>query len=335
MHRPRFVRGDLVEVKSAAEIAASLDPDGRLEGIPFMPEMAAHCGKRFRVHRRADRTCVEGLGMRRLGDTVFLEEVRCDGGAHDGCQRDCLMFWKEAWLKPASASEPQTAQVADNPDAVSILAASLPVKQGDKYVCQSTALAAATRPLGRWAPALLLQELRDGELSPSRLFAILSLSLLNKVRVTLGYPAVGALKGPARGGPKGDLKLAPGERVMVRSDAEISATLDPTGRNRGLTFEPDMAAFTGRTFEVAQPVERIIHEETGLMRQLTATVTLKGITCNGLCAKNCPRNNPVYWRESWLSRTEDNRAEPARPAETAHSGDAPAPAAGPVLAPTV
>ena len=331
MHSHRFVRGDLVEVKGASEIAATLDADGRLEGVPFMPEMAAHCGKRFRVHRRADRTCVEGLGMRRLDGTVFLDEVRCDGASHDGCQRDCLMFWKEAWLKPASQSG--TAPTPGNPAAVSALAASLPVKQGDKYVCQSTALAEATRPLGRWAPALLLQEVRDGELAPSQLFAILSRSLLNKARVTLGYPAIGALKGPARGGPKGDLKLAPGERVMIKSDAEISATLDPTGRNRGLTFEPDMAAFTGKTFEVAEPIERIILEETGQMRQLTATVTLKGITCNGLCAKNCPRNNPIYWRESWLARAEDGRT-PVRPAQSARSGTAPAPAAAPVLAPT-
>lgn len=313
MTRHRFVRGDLVEVRSAAEIAASLDPDGRLDGIPFMPEMTVHCGKRFRVHRRADRTCVEGLGMRRLGGSVFLEDVRCDGAAHDGCQRGCLIFWKEKWLKPASPLQSGTTPAGDTAAAVSMLASSLPVKQKSRYVCQSTALAGATQPLGRWAPALLLQEVRDGELALSRLVAILFRSLINRLRVSVGYPAIGALKGPASGGPKGELKLGPGEKVVVKTDTEIAATLDPAGRNRGLTFDPDMASFTGQAVEVERPIERIILEETGEMRRLTATVTLKGVTCNGLCAKNCPRNNPVYWRESWLARAGDGRSPRTRP----------------------
>jgi hypothetical protein len=33
-------RGDLVEVNSPAEILATLDERGDLEGLPFMPEMA-------------------------------------------------------------------------------------------------------------------------------------------------------------------------------------------------------------------------------------------------------------------------------------------------------
>ena len=71
-----FLAGELVEVLSAAEIAATLDMDGRLDGMPFMPEMLACCGRKLKVSRRADKTCVEGfLGMRKLGGTVFLEEA--------------------------------------------------------------------------------------------------------------------------------------------------------------------------------------------------------------------------------------------------------------------
>src|SRR5262245_21844473 len=50
-------RGDLGEVRSAGEILATLDAQGEMAGLPFMPEMAAHCGRRFRVDRRADRIC--------------------------------------------------------------------------------------------------------------------------------------------------------------------------------------------------------------------------------------------------------------------------------------
>jgi hypothetical protein len=40
------------------------------------------------------------------------------------------------------------------------------------------------------------------------------------------------------------------------------------------------------------------------MVQLTNTVALEGVVCQGLCAKNCPRANYLYWRESWLRRVE-------------------------------
>jgi len=311
MTRNRFVRGDLVEVRSAAEIASTLDSAGCLDGIPFMPEMAPHCGKRFRVHRRADRTCVEGLGMRRLGGTVFLDELRCDGAAHDGCQRGCLMFWKEAWLKPAPAQNEAAPPVQAVPAQTEFIT-KLPVKDGDVYRCQSTALATATTPLSRWAPAMLVREMLDGELPLTRFLAIITRSATNKLRVTMGRPAIGALTGPG-GGAKGALRLKGGEQVIVKKEPEIGATLDGKGRNRGLQFEPDMAGFTGKVFEVDMPIRRIIHEETGRMRELTSTVTLKGVTCNGICAKNCPRNNPVYWRESWLDRPSAalNAAQPA------------------------
>jgi hypothetical protein len=45
-------RGDLVEIKSPAEILATLDAKGLCDGLPFMPEMAQFCGKRFTVRAR-------------------------------------------------------------------------------------------------------------------------------------------------------------------------------------------------------------------------------------------------------------------------------------------
>jgi len=98
-----FRRGQSVTVRSLSEILATLDADAKLEGMPFMPEMVPLCGKTFRVHRRAERTCVEGVGIRSMQNAVFLEGLRCDGSSHGGCQRGCLFFWKDAWLKPAAS----------------------------------------------------------------------------------------------------------------------------------------------------------------------------------------------------------------------------------------
>lgn len=54
----RFFGGQLVEVRSSAEIAAALDANGKLDGVPFMPEMARYCGNhvRVRLRFRASRT---------------------------------------------------------------------------------------------------------------------------------------------------------------------------------------------------------------------------------------------------------------------------------------
>ena len=299
-----FLAGEMVEVLSAAEIAATLDADGALDGAPFMPEMLAFCGRRMRVQRRADKTCVEGhYGLRKLGGTVLLEAARCDGAAHDGCQRNCLMFWKEAWLKPAAAADPAAVDPLADARARKHLAA-LPTRDGDRYRCQSTALMAATAPQSTWNVAHLITDLRRGELSLGGLLAMVLRTLVNRARGLVGLTDLGALVGDDGQAPAGDLGLQPGDWVRVRPAEAIQATLGPDGRNRGLSFEPKMSRYIGGVYQVEFVVRRIILEETGRMARLNRTVALKTLACAGLCAKNCPRANTLYWREAWLERVE-------------------------------
>ena len=79
----------------------TLDAGQALSGLVFMPEMLRFCGKRFRVFKVAHKTCdtIKSYTIRRMIHTVHLNELRCDGAAHAGCQAGCLLFWKEAWLK--------------------------------------------------------------------------------------------------------------------------------------------------------------------------------------------------------------------------------------------
>jgi hypothetical protein len=184
-------------VRSETEIAATLDASGRLDGLPFMPEMAGYCGRRFRIHRRADKTCVEGFGLRRMRGTVFLEELRCDGAAHDGCQRGCLMFWKEAGLKPV-LDQNGTPSIQTQPsaaDSASLRASRLPTRAGDLYVCQSTALAAATLEMAGWNPMHIVREMLHGELAPTQFVQIVARAILNKVRSLLNLHEIGGLAG--------------------------------------------------------------------------------------------------------------------------------------------
>jgi hypothetical protein len=93
--------GEWVEVRSAKEIFATLDSDGKSRGLRFTPEMLKFCGKRVRVYKTLDKILLEATGeLRKIKTpTVLLEGVFCDGKAHGGCDRSCFCFWREAWLR--------------------------------------------------------------------------------------------------------------------------------------------------------------------------------------------------------------------------------------------
>ncbi len=297
-----LARGRLVQVRSAAEILATLDADFTLDGLPFMPEMLKYCGRRMTVYRRANKTCVEGHGLRAMGDTVLLADSHCDGAAHDGCQKHCLIFWKEAWLAPVDeAAAPAVSPAAPVSDATyrSLAAAT---REGETYRCQSSLLYQATRPLSAFGVAEYVQEFAGGELSAGRFLMIVGRTLANRLRRIFGVGPIAAVVGSPGPHEKGDLNLQPGEYVEVRSADEIGRTVGPSGKNRGLQFEPDMTSFTGGKFEVEFRVDKMIHEETGKMVHLTNTVALKNVHCTGACTKNCPRSQSHFWREAWVKR---------------------------------
>ena len=56
-------------------------------------------GSAWRSRPSSSATRSTGGGMNRMEHAVHLEDVRCDGQGHGGCQAACLVYWKEAWLK--------------------------------------------------------------------------------------------------------------------------------------------------------------------------------------------------------------------------------------------
>lgn len=299
----RLFRGALVEVRSMREISETLDTNGKFEGVPFMPEMARHCGARGRIFHRIDKTCVEGHGLRRMKSTVLLENLRCDGAFHDGCQRNCLFFWKEAWLKPVNedASPPPPVPTAGAAD-ISYWQNRFSVREADRYVCQSTELYAATSYLSRWDIGHFIAEIFHKELSLREFIQIVYRTALTRF---LKAKEIGLLNGTPGKKQKGDLNLARGEWIDIKSPEEIEATLDAGSKNCGLAFVPSMSEYIGGRYQVDFPVNKIILEQTGKMISLSNTVVLKNVNCRGACVKNCPRNSNLYWRESWLRRVDN------------------------------
>jgi hypothetical protein len=96
--------GDLVRVKSHAEIARTLDPDGKHRGIWWDRENVPYCGGTYRVRRVRDRYIDEHDGhmFEVPTECVTLEGVLCSGELSVGrwfCPRAFHLEWCDAWLE--------------------------------------------------------------------------------------------------------------------------------------------------------------------------------------------------------------------------------------------
>lgn len=294
----RFRCGDEVVVRGLREILATLDAEGTHHGLPFMAEMAPYCGKKLRVLRRVEHVFVDHLGYSaRLGNTVILEGLRCDGSRHGDCQMGCHLLWKEAWLSPADAACEDGAA----PEDLEALH-SLPVEKDGALWCQATQLPLITTRLAWWDVRQYVRGLLAGNFSLSDLVRMGGLLVYNKFRWWCGRMPSGMLSGTRQKTVSESLNLQPGEWVEVKSREEIEATLDVHGKTRGLAFVAEQSLYCGKRFRVARRVERMIQENSGEMCQLKDTVALEEVTCMGLAQRRCPRGCFHLWRESWLKR---------------------------------
>jgi hypothetical protein len=93
--------GELVEVKSKAEILATLDAQSRNRGLRFDSEMLHYCGRRYQVERRVERILDERTGemLALPRDCIVLQGVACRSDYHRFCPRSIPHYWREIWLK--------------------------------------------------------------------------------------------------------------------------------------------------------------------------------------------------------------------------------------------
>ena len=300
--------GDWVEVCSKEEILRTLDGKGCLDSMPFMPEMLAFCGQRFRVYKIAHKTCdytTKYFHSRRLSRTVHLQ-TRCDGNAHGGCQAGCLLYWKEDWLKPISED-------AGHPsDLVSIRATTTlntgpntgcqehtlwehvqktgpDEKSSPTYVCQMTQVPYATTPIAWWDLRQYVQDYLSGNVTLGRIVSGFIYSMyyhLSEAGIGVGRPMRwlydrlsplwGGPQFPRKPGliPEGQptptekLNLQPGEMVRVKSYEEILKTVNVSNANRGMYWDAELVPYCGGTFKVLRSVTRIIGEQTGQMLEM-------------------------------------------------------------------
>ena len=311
--------GDWVEVRSKEEILRTLDSQGQLDGMPFMPEMFQYCGRRFQVYRRAHKTCdyctPYPYRMRRLKDTVHLE-TRCDGAGHNGCQAGCLLYWKHQWLKEMNGSPDGIDAVAAVPavpledcqntgcteDDVFRLTQIRDLSGGSPtYACQATQVHCATDSLAWWDLRQYFEDYWSGNVGLKRIvdgliysaYFHLSQSGLglgpvmrwfyNKFHSVWGgtlFPRMAGRVPVGKPTPSAVLNLQPGELVRVKSHDKILETVDASNKNRGMYWDAELVPYCGGTYQVLTRVTKLIDEKTAkLVEMKTPCIILEGVVC--------------------------------------------------------
>ncbi len=318
----RLRPGDVVEVRPPAEIVATLDASGETDGLAFMPEMLGFVGKRLTVLKRVEKICdtIAAGGSRRMRDTVYLDDLRCDGTAHDGCQAECRLYWKEAWLARAEGASPLPA--SPDPAAMAELEriaranTRVPSDGADVFRCQATEALRASEPIGSvLSPGQYVREIASGNVGIGRFLVVAARAISWKLAKLVGQDILSrqarlhAARGRAQTAESGKLGLQPGDWVEVKSAAEIVATLNAKGRNKGMVFSShEMLPACGRKYRVRRRVDRLIDEKSGRMLNIrNDCIVLEGFVCDGERSPGrwlCPRALYPYWREAWLRKVE-------------------------------
>jgi hypothetical protein len=241
--------GEVVEVRSENEILATLDENGELDGLPFMPEMLQYCGRRFTAYKLAHKLCdtINYTGMYRMQNAVHLEGLRCDGQAHGGCQAGCLIYWKEAWLKRVLADEQapvgRVPEPAVTPRCTLATLAAATRKDTEEaspseetYSCQATELRrAAPEQIPSWDVRQYVLDVRLGNAGALAMIRTICVGLFNQYQqlsrrflpgrlLIRGGRRFPFIEGKLDKTPEQMLDLQPGELVRVKSKEEIVVT---------------------------------------------------------------------------------------------------------------
>jgi hypothetical protein len=333
---PASIVGDTVQICSLQEIFATLDANGCLDGLPFMPEMAKYCGTIGTVFRCVDKIYDYGgrKDMRRLKDTVSIAGLRCDGSAHDGCQAKCYILWKTAWIKrtnvPAmSGVEPPVEQAGAVVSNIGIDRSFGPTFVKDdgaadgRYVCQFTELVRASTRMRPSDPRQDLRPLIAGNVTAMAFGVAMLTRLFNaaqRLRGGIDFPPTRQSSSTAS--RRVDLNLQPGELVRVCAPEKIFETLDPSGRTRGLWFDRGMLSYCKRCYRVLSRVDKFIDDASGrMLRMKTPCIALEGVDALGEHVRFLAQHDYPYWREAWLERVERRaQADASTPSPGVHPG---------------
>jgi hypothetical protein len=101
----RLQVGEIVQVRSGPDIAATLNASNRNKGLWFDRDMLKYCGRQFRVAARVERIIDDATGkmVRMKAPCIILEGVDNSGEFLRFSAQHDYVFWREAWLQRPDA----------------------------------------------------------------------------------------------------------------------------------------------------------------------------------------------------------------------------------------
>src|SRR6185295_8421517 len=107
-----FGPGEIVQVRSKAQVMATVDAKLLNRGLSFDVEMAPYCEDGpHRVLRRVEKIVDERTGrlIQIKNPCLILDEVVCSGKLSSNrmfCPRALYPFWRDVWLERAGTENP-------------------------------------------------------------------------------------------------------------------------------------------------------------------------------------------------------------------------------------
>src|SRR5262249_49165187 len=154
-------------------------------------------------------------GSRRMNDTVYLEDLRCDGSGHDGCQAGCKIYWKDAWLRRVDGNSAQAHNGGQDIERLEELAKAgsrtvrdLEGKPTEVWRCQATEAVKASTHLRGFDFSQYWREMTNGNYRPLQFFRLLARAFVLEVANRLGIAKQLPLRGAgAQQAPREPLNL--------------------------------------------------------------------------------------------------------------------------------
>jgi hypothetical protein len=115
---------------------------------------------------------------------------------------------------------------------------------------------------------------------------------------------------PASAPPRVPRHAHPMRHARVRDLDEILAGLDLRGRRDGLTFMPEMKAYVGKRFAVANQLTTVFEYDRWIATRAPIYI-LDGLHCSGAVLGDrgpCDRGCALMWHEDWLHVEPDPHA---------------------------
>lgn len=125
----------------------------------------------------------------------------------------------------------------------------------------------------------------------------------NYLKNMLSETAARTIRDSAHTAARAGNGLQPGDRVRVKSRAEIQQTLNLWNQLRGCSFMEEMTPYCGTEQKVLKRIEKFLDERDYLIKKCKGIVILDGVFCTGTKHfGDCDRTCFFFWREDWLEK---------------------------------